>query len=212
MPVHINTGTSRVGGGGFPVQTGELCQCKSRTSLAGLEEIFQFKLVNCASASLEYRKQGWRRRFSNSYWWTVPVRQGQGAVPVSVDGATLALSWWREENRLLRRPQWRAARDLLSPQPWGMQGQWRGERRGQSNHFRRQMVMHAPTAAALPLVHVVPESVVTRLVVDLSGPAATTSSVPQWMFYNMRGVMSGHSDTHWLCLVLQRVCTVLGVM
>ena len=56
--------------------------------------------------------------------------------------------------------------------------------------------MHAPTAAALPLVHVVPESVVTRLVVDLSRPAATTSSVPQWMFYNMRGVMSGHSDTH----------------
>ena len=85
----------------------------------------------------------------------------------------------------------------------------------QSNNFRRQTVMHAPTAAALPHVHLVPESVVTRLVVDLSGPAATTSSVPQWMFYNMRGVLSGHSDAHFryvcvtVCLVLQRVCTVL---
>ena len=77
----------------------------------------------------------------------------------------------------------------------------------QSNNFRRQTVMHAPTAAALPHVHLVPESVVTRLVVDLS--------VPQWMFYNMRGVLSGHSDAHFryvcvtVCLVLQRVCTVL---
>ena len=94
---------------------------------------------------------------------------------------------------------------------------WR-EEGGQSNNFRRQMVMHAPTAAALPLVHAVLESVVTRLVVDLSGPAATTSSVPQWMFYNMRGVLSGHSDTHFryvcvtVCFVLPWVCAVLGVM